>query len=517
MAKAVMFQGTSSNVGKSILCAALCRIMFRSGYRVAPFKSQNMALNSGPTPDGGEIGRAQLVQAHAAGVVPRVEMNPVLLKPTAPSVSQVILMGRPVANISAGEYHGSYNLKLWPRVEEAYRTLQGEYEIIVIEGAGSPAEVNLKEHEIANMRVAKMAGSPVILVADIDRGGAMASIVGTLELLEPDEKELVAGLVINKFRGDINLLKPALSFLEEKTGKPILGVIPYVKEHGLPEEDSVVLESYANRHTAAGEIEIAVIKTPCIANFTDFDPLMREKDVNLCFISRPEELGHPDMVILPGSKNTINDLLWLRNSGMEKAIHELVQKNIPLLGICGGYQMLGVEINDPDHVESENDSIGGLGYLPVTTVFKPTKETNLVRGRIKGEGIFLGPLRGREVEGYEIHMGESYLQEGGPAFEIYTRGINNVKICDGAEARGGLIWGTYIHGIWDNDFLRRHILNVLRECKGNKKNHTRINFLDDRDRRMDNLAEVVAKHLDLEKIAAIMGLDRPLKGDSFGS
>jgi len=509
VAKAVMLQGTSSNVGKSVLAAALCRIFFRAGYRVAPFKSQNMALNSGATPDGGEMGRAQLVQAHAAGVLPRVEMNPVLLKPTAYARSQVILMGRPVGNLGAREYHGSFNQRLWQQVEAAYAILDREFEVIVIEGAGSPAEINLKEHEIANMRVAKMARAPVLLVADIDRGGALAAIVGTLELLEPDEREMVSGLIINKFRGDIDLLQPALEFLEAKTGKPVLGVIPFIADHGLPEEDSVALEKVADRPTVAREVEIAVIKTPCIANFTDFDAWQREKGVNLRFVDTKETLGQPDLVILPGSKNTIGDLLWVRNSGLEAAIKELVARGTPVVGICGGYQMLGQEIWDPDHMETSLEEIKGLGLLPVCTVFQPAKTTNLVRGQVAGDGPFLRPLQGQEIKGYEIHMGTSYLVGGKPAFKITRRGNNEVDIDDGALAGNGQIWGTYIHGIWDNDLLRHQVLTVLRTRRGLPGNGANFNFAADQERRFDFFAREVARHLDLDRIAAFMGLERP--------
>ncbi|KYH31096.1 cobyric acid synthase [Neomoorella mulderi] len=516
MARAIMLQGTSSNVGKSVLAAALCRIFYRAGYRVAPFKSQNMALNSGATPDGGEMGRAQLVQAYAAGVQPRVEMNPVLLKPTAHARSQVILLGRPVGNLGAREYHGHFNQELWQHVEAAYATLAREFEVIVIEGAGSPAEVNLKAREIANMRVAKMAGAPVLLVADIDRGGALAAIVGTLELLDPDERELVAGLIINKFRGDLDLLQPALDFLERKTGKPVLGVIPFLA-HGLPEEDSVVLEQAAGRPTAAGEVEIAVIKLPCIANFTDFDALEREDGVNLRYIEDKEALGQPDLIILPGSKNTIGDLLWLRQRGLEEAIKDLVGRGTPVVGICGGYQMLGREIADPGHVETDRDGIAGLGLLPVRTVFQPTKATNLVQGRVTGTGPFLGPLQGLEVKGYEIHMGASYLVEGQPAFKITRRGNNPVDIDDGALSPDGLIWGTYIHGIWDNDPFRHQVLAALRARRGLPARESGLDFAADQERRFDALATVVARHLDLKRLAAIMGLDRPLAGDGLGA
>ncbi|HBT47325.1 MAG TPA: cobyric acid synthase CobQ [Peptococcaceae bacterium] len=517
MARAVMLQGTASNVGKSVLAAALCRIFYRAGYRVAPFKAQNMALNSGATPDGGEMGRAQLVQAYAAGVEPRVEMNPVLLKPTAQARSQVVLLGRPLGNVGAREYHGSLNQKLWCHVQKAYAALDREFEVIVIEGAGSPAEVNLKDREIANMRVAKMAGAPVLLVADIDRGGALAALVGTLELLEEDERELVAGLVINKFRGDRALLQPALDFLEKKTGKPVLGVIPFLA-HGLPEEDSVALEQVTARPTAPDEVEIAVVKLPCISNFTDFDALAREPGVNLRYIEDRNALGDPDLIILPGSKNTIGDLLWMRQRGLEEAVKRLAAVGTPVVGICGGYQMLGREIADPEHVETDYGCIEGMGLLPVRTVFQPVKATNLVEGRVTGMGPFLGPLQGLEVKGYEIHMGAS-TAEGRPAFKITRRGHTRVDIDDGAESDDGLIWGTYIHGIWDNDAFRHRTLDVLRARRGLTARAGGLEFAADMERRFDALAATVARYLDLQRLAAIMGLERPLTpaGEGFGA
>ncbi|MDN5345319.1 MAG: adenosylcobyric acid synthase [Clostridia bacterium] len=515
MAQAIMLQGTSSNVGKSILGAALCRIFSRAGYRVAPFKSQNMALNSGATPDGGEIGRAQLLQAYAARVEPRVEMNPVLLKPTAPACSQVVLLGRPLGNLGAREYHGHYNQDLWPHVEAAYAALAREFEVIVIEGAGSPAEVNLKAGEIANMRVAKMARAPVLLVADIDRGGALAAIVGTLELLEPEEREMVAGLVINKFRGDLDLLQPALDFLVKKTGKPVVGVIPFLA-HGLPEEDSVVLEQASARSTGKDELEIDVIKLPCIANFTDFDALEREEGVNLRYIEDQAALGQPDLIILPGSKNTIGDLLWLRQRGLAAALQELVVRGTPVVGICGGYQMLGREISDPGHVETEQERIDGLSLLPLRTVFRSSKATNVVRGLVTGTGPCLGPLQGLEVEGYEIHMGESYLEGGQAAFQITRRGEQRVTIADGCVSPDGLVWGTYIHGIWDNDPLRHQMLAFLRARRGLPVMESGLQFAADLERRLETLARVVARHLDLGRLQAIMGLERSLAGDGFG-
>ncbi|MDK2820520.1 MAG: adenosylcobyric acid synthase [Clostridia bacterium] len=514
MAKAIMLQGTSSNVGKSILAAALCRIFFREGYRVAPFKSQNMALNSGATPDGGEIGRAQLVQAYAAGIKPRVEMNPVLLKPTGHASSQVVVLGRPVGNVGARKYHGDFNQQLWKKVEEAYAALDREFEIIVIEGAGSPAEVNLKKNEIANMRVAQLANAPVLLVADIDRGGALASVVGTLELLESEERDRVAGIIINKFRGDLDLLKPALEFLENKTGKPVLGVIPYISDHGLPEEDSVYFEGVKNRDTENDEVEIAVIKLPCISNFTDFDALKHEVGVNLRFVDDKEDLGNPDLIIIPGSKSTISDLLWLRKQGLEEAIKSLVKEGTPLVGICGGYQILGQKISDPEHVETDQEVIDGFGLLPIRTIFKNTKKTNQVEGEVTGTGPFLETIQGLKVKGYEIHMGDSYVR-GKSVFKITRRGGESVNINDGALSSDGLIWGTYIHGILDNDLFRQHVLSILRKRRGLDANINGLNFEAYQEQCFNSLAEQVARHLDLSRLAEIMGLERPLEGDKF--
>lgn len=333
MAKYIMLQGTSSHVGKSILTTALCRIFLQDDYKVVPFKAQNMALNSYVTKTGEEMGRAQVAQAEAAGLEPIVEMNPVLLKPTGNSTSQVILLGKPVGTMSAKEYHNGYSLKALSVVEQTLEKLSNEYEVVVIEGAGSPAEVNLKANDIVNMRVAKMLNAPVLLIADIDRGGALASIVGTLELLDQDERDLIKGLVINKFRGDINLLKPALDFLEEKTGKPVLGVIPHLDNLGIDDEDSVSLEDKNNTALLSkkAEIDIAIIRTPKISNFTDFDSLAIEPDVNLRYVKQGDAIGNPDLIILPGSKNTSEDLLYIRDKGYEKDILALVKKMFQLL------------------------------------------------------------------------------------------------------------------------------------------------------------------------------------------
>ena len=377
MANYIMMMGTSSHVGKSILATAMCRILYRKGRKVVPFKAQNMALNSYVTRDGDEMGRAQVAQAEAAGMEPMVDMNPVLLKPTGNAASQVIIMGKPVGNMSAREYHRGYSLKAFDAVKEALGRLDKEYDTIVIEGAGSPAEINLKANDIVNMRVAKYLQAPVLLIADIDRGGALASLVGTLELLDEEERALVKGLVINKFRGDVTLLTPAIDFLEEKTGKPVLGVVPHIDQMGIDDEDSVSLEEKQAAPTE-GDIRIAVIQTPKISNFTDFDALAHEKDVALYYVKSVEDLGEPDVIMLPGSKNTTEDMLYLRKSGLGEKILAHAKAGKAVIGICGGYQMLGEVIRDPQHTESQNDEVAGLGLLGMETVFASEKLTSQV-------------------------------------------------------------------------------------------------------------------------------------------
>lgn len=509
MAKCLMVQGTSSGVGKSLVVAGLCRIFWRAGYRVAPFKAQNMALNSGVTPDGKEMGRAQILQARAAGVPPQVEMNPILLKPTGHSSSQVVVMGRPVANLGAVTYHTEYTEKLFPVVEEAFRRLAGQYDVVIIEGAGSPAEINLKEREIANMRVAKMVGAPVLLVADIDRGGALAAVVGTLELLDPDERDLVVGIVINKFRGDLALLEPGLRLLAERTGKPVLGVIPYLGGLALPEEDSVALEGKAARPSCADELEIAVILTPRVANFSDLDALAAEPGVNLRYVKGREPLGRPDLVILPGSKNTLADLLFLRQTGRAAEIKKLAAQGVPVIGICGGFQMLGREIHDPEQAEAEIESAEGLGLLDIVTTFSREKITYQAEGVIEGPGPLLSPCRGQIVRGYEIHMGRSMRLPGvPPALRIFRRGEERVEVLDGAVSADGLVFGTYLHGLLDNDAFRSQLLNTLRQRKGLADQPAAVSYEDLVEKELDRLAAAVAGGLDLARLAAIMGLER---------
>lgn len=511
MAKYLMVQGTGSHVGKSVLVAALCRIFRRAGYRVAPFKAQNMALNSFVTASGEEMAWAQVVQSWAAGVEPEVDMNPVLLKPTGNSTSQVVLRGRPVGNIGAEGYYRGFNRSLLPVVEESLRRLSQKYEVVVIEGAGSPAEVNLKDEEIANMRVAKMVRAPVLLVADIDRGGALAAIVGTLELLEPEERDLVIGLVINKFRGNRDLLAPALEFLERKTSKPVLGVIPYFEDLGLPEEDSVALEDRTPGREEPGTLDIAVVRLPRISNFTDFDPLKGEAGVRVRFVSGGESLGAPDLVILPGSKNTIEDLLFLEETGKAKEVVGLAYQGVPVIGICGGFQMLGLEVRDPEGVEARVEVARGLGLLEVVTVMRREKATYRCEAQVVGAGPLLGPCRGEKITGYEIHMGET-VRRGNtpPALLITKRGGEEVHLEDGALSETGTVFGTYLHGLFDNDGFRKQLLNVLRRRKGLAPLVGDYRYREDVERRLDSLADAVASSLDLGLLAKLVGLDRPL-------
>ena len=503
MAKSIMLMGTSSHVGKSILTTALCRIFRQEGRRVVPFKAQNMALNSYVTLDGREMGRAQVAQAEAAGLAPMVDMNPVLLKPTGNSQSQVVIMGEPVGNMSAREYHKGYSLKAWGAVEEALDRLQEEYDLLVIEGAGSPAEINLKANDIVNMRVAKHLQAPVLLIADIDRGGALASLVGTLELLDEEERALIKGLVINKFRGDVTLLTPALDFLEEKTGKPVLGVVPHIEQLGIDEEDSVSLDEkrYGDASAHDDQLKIAVIRTPKLSNFTDFDALAGEPDVALYYVTNPDELGSPDLILLPGSKNTTEDLLYIRETGLETAIRARVTAGTPLFGICGGYQMLGRVVRDPLHTESEHDETAGFGYLPSETTFSAQKRLRQVTA--SAEFHFLGArISGKNLLGYEIHMGQTDFLEKTlrPFYIIQADGA----VSDGAVSADGLVIGTYIHGIFDDDDFRRSLLNRLRVRRGWSEMPVQYRYREEKERAYNRLAETVRASLDMEKLRAIV-------------
>ena len=503
-----MVQGTASHVGKSTLVAGLCRLFRQQGVGVAPFKSQNMALNSFATADGGEIGRAQAVQAEAAGIAPTVAMNPILLKPEGNSRSQVVVSGRVVGTMDAADYQRRKG-ELWPVVEDALHALLVDYDLVIIEGAGSPVEVNLKHTDIVNMRVAQAVGAPVLLVGDIDRGGVFAALVGTMQLLEPAERALVAGFVINKFRGDPALFAPGVSFIEKRLERPVLGVVPWIDDLGLPEEDSLGVPgssfhvtsspSVGSRDSELGtrqlELDIVVIRLPHIANFDDFDPLRRRPGVRLRFVDRAEEVGEPDLIILPGTKTTRADLDFVRERALDRQIVGQAGQGRHVLGICGGYQMLGERIEDPDGVEGMPGSMAGLGMLPAVTRYASVKSTVQVAGRVVAERGPLEAARGTPITAYEIHMGQTEI-DGPPLFALQD-GTAETRP-DGASSPDGRILGTYLHGLFQNGALTDAVLACLAAQKG-----IALPPADERDDAFDRLAAVLTAALDTEKLRRI--------------
>ena len=501
-ARTLMIQGTGSSVGKSILVAALCRIFKQDGFSVAPYKSQNMSLNSYVTRDGGEMGRAQVAQAEAAGIEPSVDMNPILLKPEADARSQVVLMGKPAMTLPAGEYY-LHTPELLRAAVEALNRLRSQHDVIVIEGAGSPAEINLKLCEIVNMCIAKLADAPVLLVGDIDKGGVFAQLVGTLALLDDDERRYIKGFIINKFRGDIALLKPGLDELERITSLPVLGVVPYYHDIFIDEEDSVRRDTPIKAMT---DIDIAVIYLPHISNSTDFEPLQRERGVTVRYIRYAKDIGQPDAIILPGSKSTISDLAHIRNTGIADAIVRSARSGMPVIGICGGFQMLGERIDDSSHTESDSDSVAGLSLLNVVTTFAKRKTTWQVSAVCSCEhGIFSG-LKGKDVGGYEIHMGQTLGDYISPAFKIISRGDRKAAHLDGAVSDDGNIVGTYIHGLFENASVRRCLLSNLRRAKG--VDCETQPFALSKDSEYDKLAALVRGSLDMDMINKIAGLKK---------
>ncbi|MFC2066305.1 cobyric acid synthase [Chloroflexota bacterium] len=500
-AKTLMIQGTASAVGKSILVTALCRIFRQDGLRVAPFKSQNMALNSFVTGNGEEMGRAQVVQAEAAGLEPCVDMNPVLLKPEANSRCQVVVSGKPAVTLAAGEY-GNYAHKLLPVVEEALARLRSAYDIVVIEGAGSTAEINIKKNEIVNMRIARLAEAPVLLVGDIDKGGVFASLVGTIALLDEKERDYIKGFIINKFRGDIALLQPGLDYLGEYTSRPVVGVIPYFHHILIPEEDSI--HRIDASKAGNGSIVIAVIRLPRLSNSTDFEPLQQEAGVEVRYITNPDELGSPDAIIVPGSKSTIADLAYLWQSGLAESIIQQSRNGTPIIGICGGFQMLGREIKDPDRVESSEGNVAGLCLLNTVTIFQPEKTTSQVKARILGNEGLLEGLQGEEVIGYEIHMGQTIGNDTRPLFLVTQRKEEKAEYIDGATAQGGFIFGSYLHGLFDNANFRHAFLSRLRQRKGLSVAPKQP--IASRQQHYDELADIVRQNLDMKLIYQICGL-----------
>ncbi|MDP3478174.1 MAG: cobyric acid synthase [Desulfoprunum sp.] len=487
----LMFQGTSSNAGKSVLTAALCRILLQDGMRVAPFKAQNMSLNSFVTLHGEEMGRAQVVQAQAARLDPDIRMNPVLLKPNSDTGSQVIVRGRPVQNMSVNEYT-LFKDQAWDVVRSCYDSLASDYDAIILEGAGSPGEINLKHHDIVNMRMARYADSPVLLVGDIDRGGVYASFVGTMEVLAEWERQLVAGFVVNRFRGQASLLDSAHSYLRDHTGREVLGVVPYFHDLGLPEEDSVSFKGgvYDRPIPTGHHVEIVVISLPHIANFTDLEPFLAEPDVHLRVVSRAADIGRPDAVILPGSKNVMGDLGFLKEQDFFGALTRLADAGCEIVGICGGYQMLGKTVHDPLRLESAAPQASGLGLLDLVTELKEHKTLTRRTGLHLPSGL--------TVKGYEIHHGisSSSLE---PALAF-----GNDIFC-GAVGHNGLIWGSYLHGIFDEDHFRRWFIDSLRTRKGLPP-VGEILAPFDLEAAFDRLADRVRESLDMPAIYALLHL-----------
>ena len=488
-AKCIMVQGTMSGAGKSLLCAALCRIFAQDGLRAVPFKSQNMALNSFVTKDGLEMGRAQVVQAQ---VEPDVRMNPILLKPSSDVGSQVIVNGEVRGQMKASEYFRTKR-QLVPNILKAYDSLAEEADVIVIEGAGSPAEINLKSEDIVNMGLAEMVDAPVLLVGDIDRGGVFAQLYGTVELLEEKERRRIKGLVINKFRGDVEILRPGLSMLEEKTHLPVVGVVPYLKVD-IEDEDS--LSQRLEMRDGKKPLDAAIIRLPHLSNFTDFMPLEQHPLLGVRYVSNAHELGAPDLILLPGTKNTVDDLLWLRQCGLEAAVQKLAASGTPVLGVCGGYQMLGETLADPEGTESgRSQTVRGLGLLPIQTVFTDTKH------RTQDTATVTAPqLAGAALTGYQIHTGRTAVQ-----------GVPFCRLADGS-AEGcvqGNVAGTYLHGLFDTGELTEKLVQLLCSRKGiSPADAPLLSMQEYRQQQFDLLADGVRAALDMDAVYAAMGMDR---------
>jgi len=493
--KSLMIQGTASSVGKSVLCSALLRIMKQDGLNVAPFKAQNMALNSFVTKDGYEMGRAQVTQAQAAGKQPDVRMNPVLLKPTSDRRSQVVINGRAVGTMTAMEYH-KYKPALRESIKKTYDELESEVDCIVIEGAGSPAEINLREGDIVNMSMAKSADAPVLLVGDINLGGVFASLLGTVMLLTEEERARVKGVIINKFRGDVKILEPGLKMLEELIHIPVVGVVPWMDVE-LEDEDSVT-ERF-ERACGTGDIDVAVVKLRHISNFTDFQSLALQPGVRVRYASTAKELSGADMIVLPGTKNTIEDLIDLRNRGIDAAIVRHARAGKPVIGICGGYQMLGRKLNDPNHVESRVPEVAGLGLLDMEVTFESDKRTTQATGTVECESSWLSAYNGLLVDGYEIHAGVN--TPGADAVRWLT--INGKT--DGIMNSGGNVLGTYLHGIFDDGRLFAALAARIRETNGSKAVESAPVSMDEfREREFDRIADIVRASIDMDAIYAIM-------------
>ena len=495
MAKAIMVQGTMSNAGKSLLAAGLCRIFRQDGYRVAPFKSQNMALNSFITNEGLEMGRAQVMQAEAAGIEPSVDMNPILLKPTNDVGSQIIVNGEVWGQMDAREYF-AVKKSLMPEVMKAFDRLAEKSDIIVIEGAGSPAEINLKDDDIVNMGMAKMASSPVLLAGDIDRGGVFAQLLGTLMLLDESERPYMKGLIVNKFRGDKTILDPGLDILRERSGLPIAGVVPYTLLD-IDDEDS--LSDRLDVRGATAAVDVAVVRLPKISNFTDFIALDAIDGIGVRYVQRASDLGEPDLIILPGTKNTLADLKWLRESGLETVLLKRAAAGTPVFGVCGGYQILGQEVSDPLGTEG-GGTMRGLGLLPIRTVFEPEKHQVRSQGRIANVGGPLAALSGVAVEGYEIHMGTTVLEGGSPVCELEGEGGTSMDGC-----WSGNVYGSYLHGIFDTKECAQALARALFEMKGlDAESVQAVDMKAYKDAQYDKLAQAMRENMDMELVYRII-------------
>ncbi len=510
MAKAVMFLGTGSDVGKSIAATAFCRILKRRGFKVAPFKAQNMSNNSFVTVEGGEIGRAQVVQAEAAGLLPSVHMNPILLKPSSHTGSQVILQGKVFSELTATNYL-TFKPRLREAVMDSFRRLAAEYEVIVLEGAGSCCEMNLKDNDLVNFSMARAAGAPCLLVADIDRGGVFAQVIGSCRLMDRKERSLLVGFIINKFRGDPRLFEGGIRYIEEGTHRPVLGLVPFFQHILIDPEDSVKVQEdkRALKPTGSKTVNVAVLNLPAISNFTDLEGLEREADVVVNYLSRADQLTEDyDLLILPGTKNTMQDAVWLARSGWKRRVLGFSNLGRQVLGICGGYQLLGWLITDPHGVESPRREVKGLRLLPVTTELAPTKVVRKVLGT--------STVHHRQVKGYEIHMGQTkaFKEQGGPFLKIREPG-KRIGWEDGWCVEEGRVCGTYVHGILDSPGFRSDLLNRLRKNKGLRERDPGQGRLA-RFHHYDLLADHFEAHCDVERILSVTGITHPAPGRRRG-
>ena len=510
---AIMILGTGSHVGKSMLTTALCRIFSQAGYRVAPFKAQNMSLNSAATPEGLEIGRAQALQAEAAGIPASVHMNPVLIKPSGEVSSQVIVRGRIWANLTAENYFQRRTKELVPFIRESYEILAAQNELMILEGAGSPAEINLKDRDIANLLMAKTADARCVLVGDIDRGGVFASLLGTLALLDPAERDQIEGFIINKFRGDLGLLLPGVRAIEQRMGKPCLGIVPFLHGLTLDEEDSVSIEQRTSSAWTADSsplrpIRIAIVSFPSISNFTDFDPLVAEPSVNVRFCHTAEDLAGADLIILPGAKQTVADLRWMRMRGLDRLVLSHADEGV-VLGICGGMQMLGMMIEDPYAVEGGGEK-EGLRLLPIRTVLAQEKTTREAKGDLLLSQLFGQPLPSSTVRGYEIHVGQTDYLDGAAAFaRIQRTGAADRVVLDGCVGQQGRVIGTYLHGIFHHDEFRHSFLRALRSFCRLEQPPSFSQWTELREQQLDRLADSVSTAVDLRTMLGWVGLPWP--------